>query len=312
MRRLAILASCLLLGGAWARADILKLRTGEEMRGTVQLVTILVGEVQSIYPRDEIVAIKTPRDGKDALEVRSEASLEGKIVSVMFESAAGIRAVPREKIESVAIDNATTVATQKSQAREEAEAKEEEQAGLTDEQKKALAANRALGKAYLDAAEELKDKGYEAVKGKYMDRVREVVRDLQRLERTIRNKIRRRQEASTRTYSDSSGHRRMSERERLERYDNLARDQRDYERTRATANKLKSTIRAEERKVKEKAEKRAARIQAAYTANRKKIMAGEVLTEAEMTELYDTAFRLPGERPFKRPVVTPGTSSRTR
>lgn len=311
--RKTILLGCIL---AWlvrgADADILKMRMGGDLRGTVQTVTILVKDVQTIYPRDEVVAVRLSKDGNDVLEVRSEATLEGKVVSVMFDSPGGLRAVPRDKLESITLDNATTVETLKSAEKTEEEQKEEEKSQLTDEQKQALLKNREFAKGYAETAEQMKDDAYEAVRTKYMDRVRQAVNDLKRLERSILNKIQRREEASTRTggtsVSGSSGRQQMSERERLERYDNLAQDQRDYEVAKAAASKLKATIRADEKKVKEKFEERMARINAVYAEHRKKILAGEILKDEDMTARYDVAIRLPGEKPIKtviRTVKTP-------
>ncbi len=293
-------AYAVLVLGRWAGADILKMRTGEELRGTVQLVTILVKDVQTIYPRDEVTALTIGKDGADAFELRTEGKVEGKLVSLMFEAPSGLRAVTRDKIESVTFDTATTMDSMKSAQREETEKKEETKADLTAEQRQALVKNRELYKGYLDAADEMKGEGYDAVRTRYIDRVRECVRDIQRLERSIQNKIQRRQEASTRTYTDSSGRTRMSERERLERYDNLAQDQRDYEKAKELASKLKATIAAEEKKVREKTDLRRSRIETAYVSNRQKLFDGKPLTEQEMIDSYEAALRLPGEKPRTR------------
>ncbi|HUT35721.1 MAG TPA: hypothetical protein VNE39_19690 [Planctomycetota bacterium] len=304
MRRCVLAVWCFLLLGVAADADVLKMRTGEELRGTVQLVTFLVKDMQSIYPREEIVSVQVAKEGDDTLEARSEGKQAGKLVSVMFDAPGGLRAVSGDKIAAITIDNATTLDTLKAQEKDEADTKEEQKSELSDEQKQALTANRELYKAYREAAEGVKDDGYESVKTKYMDKVRGVVNDIQRLEKSITNKIRRREQASSRTYTSSSGsntHREMSERERLERNDNLAQDQREYERAKAAASKLKSTIRADERKVKEKNEQRVSRLETAYVGNRAKLFEGKSLTEDEMAARYDAAIRLPGEKAPKMP-----------
>lgn len=308
MRASGFVACCLMVLGLRAEGDILKIRLGEEVKGTLHLVTFTVKDVQTIYPRDELVGIQVAREGNDVLEVRDEPKIEGKIVSVMFEAPNGLRSITREKIEAITLDSATTLDTLKTADRESAEKLEEEKSALTPEQKQALLKNRDLYKSYRDAAEATKSEGYEAVKTKYMTRVREVVNDIQRLERTITNKLRRREEASTRTYSTGTrdGRPQMSERERLVRYDGLERDQRDYERAVATANKLKATIRAEEAKVKEKTNERLSRILGCYEDNRKKVLAGQILAEEELTARFEAALRLPGERPTK--VITPKTA----
>ncbi len=256
MRFRCLLACCVLWLGLSVEADILKLSTGGELRGTVQLVTFLVKGVQTIYPRDEIVSVEIGKQGADVLDSRSEEKQEGKVVSVMFEAADGLRAVVRDKIAAITLDTATSLDTLKTQQKTETDAKEEEKSQLSKEQKESLLTNRALYQAYREAAETARSDGYAAVKTRHNDRVREVVRDIQRLERSIQNKILRREQASTttRSTSGSSTYSQMSERERLERSDNLAQDQRDYERAKSTASKLKTTIHAEEKKVKEKSE----------------------------------------------------------
>ena len=304
MRLRYVLGCCVVWLGLSVQADILKMQAGGEMRGTVQMVTFLVKDVKTIYPRDELVSVEMGKDGACTLDARSEEKQQGKLVSVMFEAADGLRPVPGDKIAAITLDTATTLDTLKSQEKDDEDAKEEEKSELTDEQKKALIENRALYKAYREAAETAKDDAYEAVKTKYMDRVKEAVRTIQRLERSIQNKIQRREQASNRTYSQSgssSSHSQMSERERLERNDGLANDQRDYERAKVTAVKLKSTIRAEEKKVKEKDEQRVSRLGAAYKASRAKLLGGKILTNDELTTSFDAAIRLPGEKPFKMP-----------
>ncbi|MBM4036849.1 MAG: hypothetical protein FJ291_34375 [Planctomycetes bacterium] len=298
-----LLAGCVLWLGLSVEADVLKLSTGGELRGTVQLVTFLVKDVQTIYPRDELVSVELGKGGADVLDSRSEEKQEGKVVSVMFEAADGLRSVARDKIAAITLDSATTLDTLKTQQKTEADAKEEEKSQLTKEQKESLLSNRALYQAYREAAETSKSDGYAAVKTRYNDRVRDVVRDLQRLERSIQNKILRREQASTttRSQSGSSTYSQMSERERLERTDNLAQDQRDYERAKSTASKLKTTIRDEEKKVKEKFDQRLSRLDASYAGNRAKVFEGKTLTEDELTASYDAAIRLPGEKPFKMP-----------
>ncbi|MBM4036434.1 MAG: hypothetical protein FJ291_32260 [Planctomycetes bacterium] len=310
--RIGLLMGCCLLFGHWADADILKTRQGEELRGTVQLVTFLVKDIQTIYPREEVVSLQIGAEGNDALDVRSEGKQEGRLVSVMFEAPAGIRAVTRDKLASVTFDSATTMESIKSKQREETDAKEEQKTDLTAEQRQALTKNRELYKAYTDAAGEMKDEGYEAVKAKFMDRVREVINEVQRLERSIQNKIQRREQASTRSSTTSrGGTTNMSERERLERYDGLANDQRDLDRARANATKLRSTIRAEEKKVREKADQRLSRLETAYTGNRAKLFGGETMTEDDMTARYEAALRLPGEKAPKPPKTTPPKNTKS-
>ncbi len=311
MRKAWLLGCSVALGiGQWAGADILKMKSGDELRGTVQLVTILVKDVQTIYPRDEVTALTIAKEGTDTFELRTEGKVEGKLVSLMFDAASGLRAVTRDKIASVTLDASTTMDSIKVQEKEVTEKKEEAKDGLTAETKTALLKNRDLYKGYVEAADGLKDEGYDAVKTKYMDRVRECVSSIQRLERSIQSKIQRREDASTRTYT-SEGRTRMSERERLERSDNLNQDQNDLERARANASKLKSVIRSEEQKVREKTDQRKSRLEGVYTNNRAKLFDGKMITEEEMTASYEAALRLPGEKPPKA-VKTPKPAAETK
>ncbi len=306
MRKSGLLACCMLLLGWCAEGDVLKIRLGEELRGTVQLVTFVVKDIQTIYPREELVSVAVSKEGNDALEVRNEAKLDGKIVSVMFEAPNGLRSVTREKIESITLDPATTMDKLKAEQKEDTEKKEETKSELSAEQKQALTKNRELYKSYSDAAQTMKDDAYDAVKTKYMQQVREALNNVQRLERTITEKLRRREEASGRTYvTTTSGGRQVSisDRDRLERNDGLANDQREYERAKAATLKLKSTIHSEETKVKDKSGDRVSRLETAYGGIRAKIYDGQVLTEDEMTARYEAALRLPGEKAPK--VTTP-------
>lgn len=315
MRAHRLLACCVLLVlGLRADADILKMRQGDELRGTLQLVTFLVNDIQTIYPRDEVVSVQLATDAKDVLEARSEAKLEGKLVSVMFEAASGLRAVTRDKIASITLDKATMIDALKAQQKDDTEKAEEQKSQLSDEQKEALTKNRELYKAYADAAEQLKDDAYDAVKTKYMERVREVVNTAQRLDRSIQNKLRRRDQASGRSYTTTVNGRTVTvtDRDRLLQNDGLARDQQDLEKARAAGSKLKSTIRAEEKKVRDKADDRTSRLDAVYTNIRKRILDGETISEDDMTARYDAAIRLPGDKNIKvGPKAAPKTAPKT-
>lgn len=287
-----LVCSVMLLLAPSAGADLLKLQRGDQLQGTLQQVTFMVKNIQSIYPREDIVGVTVGSDGGDTLEVEDEAKKQGKLVSVVFETLAGLSAVPREKIEAITLDAATTVDVLKAKQRAEDDSKEEEKEQLTDEQKQALTKNRELYKTYSDKAEKLKKDDYQSIRTRYMDQVRGIVSQVVSLERTIQNKIRRREEASGRTYTDSSGNRQMSDRERLERTDGLARDQRDLQRAYGNANRLKSTIRAEQRKVSDRAKERTARLETAYSINRKDALGGQVPTDDDMIARYDKAMKV--------------------
>jgi len=300
-RRLIVALVALVAVAAVARGDKLKLRLGEELRGSVQLVTFTVNDRQSIYPREEVVGIQVATDGKDVLETRLDPKVEGKLVSVMFDAPGGLRAVTRDKIETMAIDDATTVDKLRTEEKQEAEKKEEEQQkDVTDEQKEALIKNRDLYKEYNAKVDDLKKEGLDGVKTKHMGRLRDAYNEVGRLQRSIQDKLRRREEASSRTYSTSDGRtQQMSERERLMRNDGLAADERAIEKAVASGNKLKSTIRDEQKVARDRAEQRSTRVGLAYAANRKRILGGEALTEEDMRARYDAAVTLPGDKPVK-------------
>jgi hypothetical protein len=298
MRNAIGLAGALvLLFAPVAKADAVKLAKGGELQGSVQEITFQVKDVKSAYPREELAAVRVAEDGKDQLELQDGTKLAGKLVSVSFQALGGLRPLSREKLESVTFDAATTVDALKAKQKEDAEKAEEQKPEWTDEQKAGFTKNRELYKKYTEDADKAEKDEKDALKKKYTPEVQRVVSEIQRLERSIEDKLRARDAASRNTTTRTTGY--GNEYDRVARNDGLERDQQALEKAKRDAAKLKSTIRSEQSKNSDRAKLRESRLESAAGASRKKITDGQIPTEEDMKARYDAAFKLPGDKDTK-------------
>ena len=292
MRRgmVAACAALLLLASA-GRADVVKFSRGDELRGTLQEVTFLANGIKSVFPRAEIAGLTLGEKGDDTLELLDDLKAKGNVVSLSFETVSGTQAVDRSKVASITLDSATSAEALKAKQELESETKEEQEK-LTPEQKEALTKNKELYDTYAAKCTELREQEDKALEAEYKGQVTKVVADAQRLDRQIQSKRRRRETASRSTSTqriNTSNTTSESEYQRLLRTDGLERDIEDLGKVQQEGIKLKKTIRSEQRKLAEKAKTRESRVLAAGRGNKKKILDGEILSEADMTERYEAA-----------------------
>ncbi len=286
----ALVAVAALLGVGIA--DTLEVREGMKLRGTLRELTFMSNGIRVTYPRDEIVGL-TLGQKADKLLLQDAVALDGRLVSLAFQTSVGIRTVLRSQVKALALDSANTLeALEAAKAEEELKA-EEPKKDLTDEQREALRLNYKLYKEHLAKAEEQKDKDLEAIKTKYNSKVNQVVGKIRSLEKQIEVKERRRRDAqyrgsSYREYGSSRG-RIESEYERLLRTDGLERDRVELQKAWQEAIDLKKTIRAQQRKVLEKEQATERRILAVGLRNKKTILEGNIPSQDEMTAAYEAA-----------------------
>jgi hypothetical protein len=292
-----------------ADADVLKLPRGVELHGTVRDATFLSKGIQTKFPRDEISRLTLGDDGKDVIELLGEISVEGKLVSVTFRSAHGLRPVARKDLTAVAIEDESTFQAKKPETPKDEMEAEEDESDLTPEQREALARNLALYRTYMAKVAELKKTEHEELKSKYMSQAKRVVDEALRLDRQIVQKRRRREQASRsgssyRTTNSSRNRDRdyESEYERLCRTDGLEKDERALEQARKKGAKLKKTIRDKEREIRDRAEKREARVRFAGLKFKKAILEGNdsIPAEDKMTEKYEAALKVDGTSTKKK------------
>lgn len=285
---IACLAAIALSGAALG--DTVGLRAGRELRGTLRDLTFSSNGIKLTYPREDVISLALGEKA-DKLELHGEVTMDGRLVSLTFQTTLGIRTLLRDQLKAFALDSATTLdAIQAAKAEEELKA-QGNRPELTDEQLGALKLNYKLYKDYLKKADEQKDKDLEAIKAKYNAKVRQIVTRIDSLQRQIEAKLRRRREANLhgttyREYGSSTG-RIETEYERLRRTDGLERDQRELQKSWQQAIGLKKTIRAQQRKVLDKKEATGKRLRALGLRHKKTILQGKVPSEEQMTASYE-------------------------
>lgn len=94
-----IAAGFLMLGSA--QADVLQLASGGKLTGTLQEVTLLVGDEEITCARDQIKSIKLARSGRIIVKTPKGKTLRGELVSLKFQSLAGELTFERGDVVSV-------------------------------------------------------------------------------------------------------------------------------------------------------------------------------------------------------------------
>jgi len=286
----ALVAVAALLGVGIA--DTLEVREGMKLRGTLREVTFMSNGIRVTYPREDIVGL-TLGEKADRLQLQDEVALDGRLVSLAFQTSLGIRTLLRPQIKAFTFDSATTLEAQETARAEEELKAEEPKKNLTEEQRNALRLNYKLYKDYLAKAEEQKDKDLEAIKTKYNSRVNQIVGKIRSLEKQIEAKERRRRDAqyrgaTYREYGSTTG-RIESEYERLLRTDGLEKDRVELRKAWQQAIDLKKIIRAQQRKALEKKQATEKRILAVGIRNKKAILQGKIPSQEQMTADYEAA-----------------------
>jgi len=102
----ALVAVAALLGAGIA--DTLQVREGHKLRGTLRELTFMSNGIRVAYPRDEIVGL-TLGQKADKLLLQDEVALDGRLVSLAFQTSVGIRTVLRSQVKALALDSANTL-----------------------------------------------------------------------------------------------------------------------------------------------------------------------------------------------------------
>ncbi len=288
--RLALFVVAALAGPGFG--DTLDLLGAGKFRGTLRGVTFLSNGIKLTYPREDIVAVALGEQS-DKLELRDDIALDGRLVSLTFQTTVGLRTVLRSQIKSLALDPGTTLETLEAARAEEELKPEEPDKELSDEQKQALRLNYKLYKQYLKKAEEQKDKNLAAIKNKYNSKVNQIIGSIRSLEKQIEIKERRRRDAqyrgtTYREYGSATG-RIETEYERLVRTDGLEKDRVELQRAWQQAIDLKKIIKAQQRKALEKKQASEKRLRIVGLRHKKAILEGKAPSEEEMTANYEAA-----------------------
>ncbi|MBM4036435.1 MAG: hypothetical protein FJ291_32265 [Planctomycetes bacterium] len=270
MRHWAFVAVACVLAAPRARGaggDALELGYRGRSTGTVLHITFRTqadqraGRAGVVYPRDELVSIQLAA-GEDTVELTTGEKLQGRVATVSFKSAdpnPREALYRREMIRSMALE---------SLAGEETTLE-----GLTGIQKRALVKNRSLCATYKERA---KAEAAEAAKTANSFRLAELTATIKGIERSIQQKVQRRNSARTR-----------AQRQAIEQTDGLAADHEALKRAKLEAAKVKTAVADEEQRLAAKVADMAARVDAVHDAARKDILANKVPTDIELTAGYD-------------------------
>ena len=96
----AWLCALAVLGSA-ARADLLRLSNGGELKGTLTEITFRVRGTSTAHPGDKVRTLVVHRATRDELTLRDGKKLEGTLVAVKFKSVGGLLTLDREKVAAV-------------------------------------------------------------------------------------------------------------------------------------------------------------------------------------------------------------------
>jgi len=301
---------------AGANADMLNLKTGKLLKGTLREVTFAAGGVESRHERDQLQRIELSKDS-DKLTLDQQMTLEGRLVTVSFESSDGLHIVARDQLRAIVLDDSTTLAMLGGKSRPEALVIENKRPGeegsdeaeLSEEQRQALKLNLQLYKQYLAKAQGREDSERAAVKGKYMPRVKQVLGQIASLQRRIAEKEQRRREAKLRDAlyrqaerkDDKNRKRRKGgdrghEYERLVRTDGLEEDRRALKEAWARAAKLRDAIRPLVREIDARYEAVKERIREVARLIRDSILQGDIPPREQMVKGYEGALTNPKPR----------------
>ncbi len=291
-----------------ANADMLNLKSGKLLKGTLREVTFSSAGTETRHQRDELHGIELSADG-DKITLDQELTLEGKVVAVAFEARDGLHLVARDQLSGVVLDDATTLPMLRDNAQpnsfaienDRAIASEEGKEKLSDEQREALKLNLRVYKQYVAKAEKQENDEQGAVKNKYMPQVKQVLGQISDLQRRIAEKEHRRREAKARDAlyrqrqrKDNKNRNRRNdnrgnEYERLVRTDGLEKDRRALREAWAKAAKLRDTIRPLLREIDDRYEAVKERIREVARLIRASILEGDIPPRDQMVKGYEGA-----------------------
>lgn len=282
---------------------------GTRLTGSVQGVTFLADGAHGIYPRGLILALHVGAEGKgkDKCVLEGAGAREGKLVSVRFRTDAGEVTVPRQLIASIELSAADkTVETLKPTPAKPA--KKDKPDPEPDDAE--AAARKALGyknldlrNHYWDGAPDFEKNETAALKQEYLGQCKQVVDEINRIQRTIQQKEKRRDDRMREYQRDR---RREEERrakgqrshhvEKPHFNDGLEKDQASLRKAYGEKRKLQGVIKKEMDALKDRTKERRRRVGIVYAHFKQASATGEKPTIERMTERYEAAVDLDGKR----------------
>jgi hypothetical protein len=303
------LAALLLAAGA-AKADVLYLLGGGQVRGTVKEVVFKTGAAPTIYPRASLVSL-TVTSAPDATAVLyGERKADGEVVSVRMLTHEGVRTISGSKIKALELTKEGLVPEAKRPPKPSQDDEEDDEGtddSVSEEQRELLEANKALYKEFYDKLEGVEDEEKEALKAEYMPKCDKVVETAKKINKTIQDKIRRREEAdrryreelrryhNDRRNKNNYAHRRRPP-SKPKHNDGLEKDQRELEYVRSAGIKLKRIIAGKTNDIERNTTRREDRLKIVYKVHKKKVLAGEKLSEKDMKAHYEAALVLDAKK----------------
>lgn len=298
--------------GAGAAADMLNLKTGKLLKGTLRELTFSAAGVQTEHQRDELERIELSREG-DKLALDQQVAVEGRVLAVTFDTPDGLHIIARDQLTGIVLDDSTTLGMLGEDKRpktlviekQPAAETEQDDGELSDEQRAALKLNIQLYKQYLARAEKQEDDDQAAVKDKYVPQVKQVLGQIAALQRQIAEKERRRRGARLRDAlyrqhdrkdnknlkyrNDNRG----NEYDRLVRSDGLDKDRRELKDAWAKAAKLRDTVRPLLRGIDDRCDALKERIRDVARLIRSSILDGDIPPRDQMVKGYEGALNNP-------------------
>jgi hypothetical protein len=300
----------LLLAAGAAKADVLYLLGGGQVRGTVKEVLFKAGTTPTIYPRTSLVSLTIASAPDAKVVLYGEREFEGEVVSVRMVTLEGVRTVGGSKVKALELTKDGLVPESKQptkSSQDGAEDDEQTEEGISEDQRELLEANKVLYKEYHGKLETIEDKEKEALKAEYMPKCDKVVETAKKINKTIQDKIRRREEADRRyreelrRYHNDRRHRdhpayRRRPPTKPRHNDGLEKDQRELEYVRSAGIKLKRIIAGKTDDIEQDTSRREDRLKIVYKVHKKKILAGEKLPEKDMKAHYEAALVLDAKK----------------
>jgi len=305
------LVTALLLIAPLADADILRLRDGGQLQGDLEEVVLKTGGSHKIIDGESIASLTVTGDANAKVVLKKGDSLFGTLASLRVRTRAGTRTLSGSDVKSLAasddiVPKAPPVKKPDSVISDDDD--KEDSKATTEEQKKLLALNKSVWEESHGEIGTIKDDDEKAVKKEYQSKVDKVVDAAKKVNSTIQSKIRERERREREYRAELREYNRQRSRDRNNknsnyRYnrrapqkprhnDGLEKDQRELAGIRSAGIKLKRIIGDKMSDIERAASDREDRIKYVYYDNKKKILAGEELSEKAMRERFKNAMTL--------------------
>ncbi|NQT53558.1 hypothetical protein HQ576_15990 [bacterium] len=299
---------------AAGRADTLGYSDGTTEEGTIRSALFRKGDSHGIYPGKSIRSIRLSVAAGDRVDLVSGGFSEGALVAVQFRTAKGkLIRVPRERLAVIEVSaKESTPAkpptpkppkppTPPEKAAPGAPSTPEPPAKVPADEPKARGKKRPdewyknldLRNRFWDLAVGVKKAEVDELKSQYRKPITHLLRDIQKLERTIRRKMDDREEeerAWRRERREQSKRRREGLRSHpvppLEFKDGLEDDEAALADLGKTKLLIQYNTRKEMAKIAKRTEQRRRRVEAVYTRHKQQIEAGETLTVEAMVAAF--------------------------